>query len=97
MASVRRSRWSHRLGQNAGLALAAALLATGIVAYCIIYYAAQHRFPGNFELTTTVNNTMPLVFAGVAQTMVVLTRGIDLSIGGVIDLTSGIAARDLGD
>ena len=35
---------------------------------------------------------MPLVLAGIAQTMVVLTRGIDLSIGGVIDLTNAIAA-----
>ena len=46
----------------------------------------------NFELTSTVNNTMPLVLAGVAQTFVVLTRGIDLSVGGVIDLTNALAA-----
>jgi ribose transport system permease protein len=95
--SVRRPRWSHRLGQNAGLALAALLLLASIVIYCTIYYLAQHRLPGGFELTTTLDNTMPLVFAGVAQTMVVLTRGIDLSIGGVIDLTNGIAAIGLGD
>ena len=65
--------------------------------YCAIYFAgAATRLPGSFELTTTVNNTMPLVFAGVAQTIVVLTRGIDLSIGGVIDLTNGVAALNLG-
>jgi ribose transport system permease protein len=95
--AVRRSRWSHRLGQNAGLALAALLLVGSIVVYCAIYYLAQRRWPGTFELTNTVNNTMPLVFAGVAQTVVVITRGIDLSIGGVIDLTNGIAAVGLGD
>ena len=39
-----------------------------LILYCAIYYAAQQRFPGSFELTSTVNNTMPLVFAGVAQT-----------------------------
>ena len=58
--------------------------------------ARSSGFPGSFEVTTTVNNTMPLVLAGVAQTIVVLTRGIDLSIGGVIDLTNGIAAIGLG-
>jgi ribose transport system permease protein len=97
MAAVRRSRVAHRLGQNAGLVLAAVLLIASILVYCGIYFAAQHRFPGDFEVTTTVNNTMPLVFAGVAQTMVVITRGIDLSIGGVIDLTNAIAALYLGD
>ena len=76
MAAVRRSRWSHWLGQNAGLALAAVLLVVSIIVYCGIYFAAQHRFPGSFEVTTTVNNTMPLVFAGVAQTMVVITGGV---------------------
>ena len=95
--AARRPRWSHLLGQNAGLALAAGLLALSIVVYCTIYYLAQRRFPGGFELTTTLNNTMPLVLAGVAQTIVVLTRGIDLSVGGVIDLTNGLAAISLGD
>jgi ribose transport system permease protein len=94
---VLRPRWKHRLGQNAGLVLAATLLVASIVVYCTIYYMAQRRLPGNFELTTTLNNTMPLVFAGVAQTIVVLTRGIDLSIGGIIDLTNGLAAVSLGD
>ncbi len=93
---TRRPRWSHRLGQNVGLALAILLLVTSLVVYTAIYYGAQQRFPGNFELTTTVNNTMPLVLAGFAQAIVILTRGIDLSIGGIIDLTNGIAAIGLG-
>ena len=68
------------------------MLLGSIVIYCAIYYASQRRFPGGFELTSTVNNTMPLVLAGVAQTLVVLTRGIDLSVGGVVDLTNALAA-----
>jgi ribose transport system permease protein len=92
----RRPRWSHRLGQNVGLALAILLLVASLVVYTLIYYGAQQRLPGNFELTTTVNNTMPLVLAGFAQAIVVLTRGIDLSIGGIIDITNGIAAIALG-
>ena len=62
-----------------------------------MYYSAQGLLPGSFELTTTVNNTMPLVMAAVAQTLVVLTRGIDLSVGGVIDLTNAVAAIGLGE
>lgn len=94
--TIRRARWAHRLTQNVGLALAALMLVAIIVIYCAIYYAQQQTWPGNFELTSTVNNTMPLVFAGMAQTLVVLTRGIDLSVGGVIDLTNALAAITLG-
>jgi ribose transport system permease protein len=94
--TLRRSRWSHQLGQSAGFALAVILFIASIVLYCAIYFLAQHRLPGGFEVTTTVNNTMPLVFAGVGQAIVVITRGIDLSIGGVIDLTNAVAALYLG-
>lgn len=94
--SYRRPRWTHHLTQNVGLVLAAVMLATIIVIYCAIYYAQQQTLPGGFELTSTVNNTMPLVMAGLAQTLVVLTRGIDLSVGGVIDLTNALAAINLG-
>lgn len=92
-----RPRWAHALTQNLGLELAVAMLAASVAIYCGIYYAAQAMLPGGFELTTTVNNTMPLALAAVAQTLVVLTRGIDLSVGGVIDLTNAVAAIGLGD
>ena len=96
LTANRRSRWAHRLSQNVGLALAALMLVTIIVVYCTCYYVQQQALPGGFELTSTVNNTMPLVLAGLAQTLVVLTRGIDLSVGGVIDLTNAMAAITLG-
>jgi ribose transport system permease protein len=92
----RRPAWAHRLTQNIGLVLAITMLGAAIVIYCAIYYAAQHRFPGGFELTSTVDNTMPLVLAAAAQTIVVLTRGLDLSVGGMMDLTNAIAAVTLG-
>ncbi len=92
----RRPRWAHRLTQNVGLLLSVVMLVASLVIYCAIYYAAQQRFPGGFELTSTVNNTMPLVLASVAQTLIVLTRGIDLSVGGIIDLTNAVAAITLG-
>ncbi len=91
-----RHRWTQRLTQNVGLVLAVLMLVAIIVIYCTIYYAQQESLPGEFELTSTVNNTMPLVLAALAQTLVVVARGIDLSVGGVIDLTNAIAAISLG-
>jgi len=95
-AALRRPRWAHLLVQNIGSELAAFLLAACIIAYCVVFYAQQARLPGGFEVTSTVNNTMPLVLAGIAQTLVVLTRGIDLSVGGIIDLANATAAISLG-
>jgi ribose transport system permease protein len=83
------------LVQNVGLGLVVALLIACIILYCVLYLVTQHRLPGGFELTSTLNNTMPLAFAGIAQSLVVLTRGIDLSVGGVIDLTNAMAALTL--
>ena len=94
-SSPRRSRLSHALSQNVGLALVIALLIACILLYCVLYIVTQHRLPGGFELTSTLDNTMPLAFAALAQTLVVLTRGIDLSVGGVIDLTNAVAAQTL--
>lgn len=73
------------------------MLAAAVLLYCAVFYAQQGILPGGFELTTTVNNTMPLVLAAVAQTCVVLTRGLDLSVGGVVDLSNALAAITLGD
>ena len=92
---MRRPAWAHALTQNAGLALAAVMLVCALVIYCVLYVATQDRLPGGFELTSTVNSTMPLVLAAVAQTLVVVTRGIDLSVGGIIDLTNAVAALTL--
>lgn len=90
------SRWVHLLTQNVGLELAIFLLCACVVAYCAVFYAQQQRLPGGFELTSTVNNTMPLVLAGMAQTLVVVTRGIDLSVGGIMDVSNATAAVTLG-
>ena len=78
--------------QNVGLILVFVVLAAAVILYTAIYWVQQDAFPGNFELTSTVNNTMPLAMSAVGQTIVVLTRGLDLSVGGMIDLTNCIAA-----
>lgn len=92
VATPRRPRAVHMLGQNSGLILAVAILLLSILGFAGMYWIQQGRLPGNFELTSTVNNTMPLALAAFGQTMVVLTRGIDLSVGGIVDLANALAA-----
>lgn len=91
-ATRRRSRAAHMLAQNSGLILAVVVLLLSILGFAGMYWIQQGRLPGNFELTSTVNNTMPLALAALGQTMVVLTRGIDLSVGGIVDLANALAA-----
>lgn len=89
---TRRPVLAHVIGQNIGLILAVAILSMSIVIFAAMFVVQQDRLPGSFEITSTVNNTMPLALAAIGQTIVVLTRGIDLSVGGVIDLTNALAA-----
>lgn len=91
-ATQRRPRAAHVLAQNSGLILAVVILLLSILGFAAMYWIQQGRLPGNFELTSTVNNTMPLALAAIGQTMVVLTRGIDLSVGGIVDLANALAA-----
>src|SRR5579859_3064118 len=88
----RRPRAAHMLGQNAGLILAAFILVLCIAGFAAMFQIQQQRLPGNFEVTSTVNNTMPLALAAIGQSIVVLMRGIDLSVGGVVDLSNALAA-----
>lgn len=83
------------LGQNTGLVLALAMLVVAIVVYCAVYWFAQATLPGNFEITSAVNNTMPLVLVAMGQAFVVVARGLDLSVGGVMDLSNALAAVHL--
>jgi ribose transport system permease protein len=90
-----RSRLQHFTIQSAPLLLALIILAGMAALYIALFYRQLSRFPGNFEWTSVVNTSMPLVFAAVGQSIVVLTRGLDLSVGGMIDLTNGLAATHM--
>ena len=91
-ATRRRPYVAHILAQNSGLILAVVILLLSVLGFAAMYWIRQGRLPGNFELTSTVNNTMPLALATLGQTVVVLTRGIDLSVGGIVDLANALAA-----
>lgn len=93
----RARRLTYFLGQNVGLVLALAMLIMAVLLYCLVYWIEQGTLPGKFELTSTVNNTMSLVLCGMGQAFVVLTRGLDLSIGGTMDLANALAAVHIKD
>jgi ribose transport system permease protein len=93
----RRRPLAHLLTQNAPVLLALAMLVISLVLYVAIFAITQLHLPGGFEVTSTVNDTMPLAVAAVGQSLVVLTRGIDLSVGGIIDMSNAIAAVTLHD
>jgi ribose transport system permease protein len=48
-------------------------------------------------ITSTFNQSMTLVFAGMAQTSVVVTGGIDLSVGPMISLSNSLASAIFAD
>ena len=50
------------------------------------------RFFTPSVLTSTANQSMTLIFAGMAQTTVVITGGIDLSVGPIISLSNSLAS-----
>jgi ribose transport system permease protein len=83
--------------QHTGLLLAAALFVVVAGVYLALYGARQGTPPGGFELTSTVNNATPLIYAALGQALVVLTGGLDLSVGGLMDLTNSVAATQMHD
>jgi ribose transport system permease protein len=87
-----RSRLQHLIIQSAPLLLALIMLVGMVALYIGLFFRQLSRFPGVFEWTSAVNTSMPLVFAAVGQSVVVLTRGLDLSVGGMMDLTNAFAA-----
>ena len=81
--------------QQTGLLLALIRLAGTLTLYAGIYHGRQGIFPSTFDWTNLIDHSLPLVLAALGQGVVVLIRGLDLSVGGMIDLTNGLAATRL--
>ncbi|MBZ9992812.1 ABC transporter permease [Mesorhizobium sp. BH1-1-4] len=88
----------HRLAPSMS-ARAKALLASGtgiiIVLYIILYGLYSIWDPTALTADTVLNltnNAVPLAIAAAGQTLIVLSRGFDLSVAGVISLTNVIMA-----
>jgi ribose transport system permease protein len=91
----RLSRWRHFTVQSAPLLLAWTILLLTLVAWIVFYFNDQDTFPTGFDWLSFLNTAMPLVFAAVGQSVVVLTRGLDLSIGGMISVGVSLAATHM--
>lgn len=63
----------------------------------IINMRLNERFFTPPVITSTFNQSMTLVFAGMAQTSVVVTGGIDLSVGPIISLSNSLASAIFAD
>jgi ribose transport system permease protein len=104
MIAARRQRTRFSIGtrlryycaQNVPLLLSFGVLVVMATLYYVLFSQREGHPPGNFELTTTINNTLTVGLAAMGQTLVVLTGGIDLSVGGIIDLCNATAASHMG-
>ncbi|HEY2636814.1 MAG TPA: hypothetical protein VGI54_05445, partial [Solirubrobacteraceae bacterium] len=90
------SRREHVIAQSTPLIVAVALLVAMLVIYVVLFVTSIGSFPGSFEAASIVDHAVPLSLAAVGQTIVVLTRGLDLSVGGMMDLTNSLAALHMG-
>jgi len=71
------------------------LLAT-YVAYLAAYTNRLGHLPTPFDYLSLLNTSLPLVFVAIGQSLVVLTGGIDLSVGGIVGLGVAIVAATSG-
>ncbi len=80
--------WRFRLAEHRGTLLAAAIFAVMFTIYC-----ANH--PAGFSanvVQTAANKGVLLAFVAMAQSLVVITAGIDLSVGMIFTLTNCLAS-----
>jgi len=63
----------------------------------VIFAATQSDALSGTVLTDILNNSVPLALAAAGGTLVVLTRGFDLSVAGVVSLTNVLVAVHGGD
>lgn len=82
-----------RLSRSANVVV----LALGLAALLAYYWHRQPLILSPFGLRTLANGAAPLALAGVGQLSVILTGGVDLSIGGVIGLSNCVAATVFSD
>jgi ribose transport system permease protein len=68
-----------------------------LIALLIAFGALQPRLFTKPVITATSNQGMALVLAGMAQTAVVITGGIDLSVGPIVSLSNSLASALFGD
>lgn len=73
------------------------ILILGLTALLVFYWHRQPMILSPFGLRTLSNGATPLALAGVGQLSVILTGGVDLSVGSIIGLANCVAATVFGD
>ena len=63
-----------------------------MIAILCFYISSQKNFFSSYGIKSTFDQFLTLAFAALAQTLVILTGGIDLSVGALIGLTNTITA-----
>ena len=61
-----------------------AVLAATVTAYLAVYTTSLGHLPTSFDYLSLLNTSLPLIFVAIGQSLVVLTGGIDLSVGGIV-------------
>ena len=80
--------WRYRLAEQRGT-----LFAVALFLFMFVIYVANH--PAGFTsnvVNTAANKGVLLALVAMAQTLVVLTAGIDLSVGSIFILTNCLAS-----
>ncbi|WP_238010749.1 ABC transporter permease [Dactylosporangium sp. AC04546] len=73
-----------------------AVLAATFAAYLVVYTTSLGHLPTSFDYLSLLNTALPLVLVAAGQSLVVLTGGIDLSVGGMVGLGVAIMAATSG-
>ncbi len=66
-----------------------------LTALLVLYIALQPSALSVGTLTSNLNDALPLIFVCAGQTIVIISGGIDLSVGGVVSLINVLAATHL--
>ena len=59
----------------------------------ITWYASLIPRFGAFQIASIAKNSLPLVYLSVAQAVIVIAGGLDLSVGAMMILTNAVAAQ----
>ncbi len=78
--------WRRLMGEGASVIVAI------LAVLFVLFVATQSDALTQFVLTDILNNSLPLALAAAGGTLVVLTRGFDLSVAGVVSLTNVLVA-----
>lgn len=90
---MKNQRAGHRYS---GISFATLLPAIGLALVLLIYWIQQPLILSDFGLVSLSNQSVALALAAMAQALVVIVGGIDLSVGSLISLTTCFAATYLG-